>query len=91
MITNLKLGWGEWADIHWALQHDIHNSIEMMCLGSCLHLTFTLWLWPVAFHKLVNSFQLPTCWVFTYLILLYLLVDMLYPLSLFVYNNCLCF
>ena len=57
-------------------------SVEMMHLGSCSHLTFMLWLGPVAFHKLVNNFQLPTCCVLTHLILLYLLVNMLCPLSL---------
>ena len=90
MLTNLVLGQGG-ADICWDLQHDVHNSVEMMCLGGCLHLTFMLWLWPAAFHKLVNNFQLPNGCAFTHLILLYLLVDMLCPLSSFVYNNCLCF
>ena len=27
-----------------------------MCLGSCSHLTFMLWLWPAAPQKLVNNF-----------------------------------
>ena len=56
MITNLMWVGEEWADIHWDLQHDIHRSVEMMHLGSYLHLPFTLWLWSAAFDKHVNNF-----------------------------------
>ena len=36
----------------WDPQHD---GVEMMHLGGSLHLAFMLWLWPVAFQKLVNN------------------------------------
>ena len=33
-----------------------HDGVEMMHLGSCLHLMFTLWLWPALFQNLIYNF-----------------------------------